>query len=172
MYIFDRIVPRSKREENIAGFLAMRRRFDISEENRLTTYSIILPDPYQGRSMILFYLLAGHALMDFGLQSESMALEKSRHSKTQLQKEVPWYYWLTAHSLLHGGAVAVITQSLGLGITQSLGLGIAETVCHWVIDFAKCEKRTNIHVDQALHVACKLIWYALIVNGVRFDFSA
>jgi len=142
----------------------MRRRFDIREGNRFTNYSIVLPDPYQSRSMILFYLLAGHALMDYGLQSESMALEKSRHSKTQLQKEVPWYYWLTAHSLLHGGAVAMITGSLGFGI--------AETMCHWVIDFAKCEKRTNIHVDQALHVACKLIWYALIVNGVRFDFSS
>ena len=111
--------------------------------------------------MMFFYLLIGHAFMDFPMQAGPMAIEKSRHSKSELQKEVPWYYWLTAHALLHGGAVALITGSLGLGI--------AETVCHWFIDFAKCEGWTNIHIDQALHVVCKIVWCVLLANGVRWD---
>jgi hypothetical protein len=112
--------------------------------------------------MTFFYLLVGHAMMDFSLQAGPMATEKSRHSTTELQKEVPWYYWLTAHALMHGGAVALVTQSLGLGLL--------ETFCHWVIDFAKCEDWTNIHIDQALHIICKVVWVVLLLNGVRLEF--
>lgn len=110
---------------------------------------------------MLFYLLAAHALFDFPLQSGPTVTEKSRHSKTELQKQVPWYYWLTAHALVHGGAVAFITHSVGFGI--------AETICHWVIDFAKCESWTSIHVDQALHVLCKIAWVVLLLNGIKLD---
>jgi Protein of unknown function (DUF3307) len=107
---------------------------------------------------VLFLLIVGHAIMDYALQSDAMAIEKNRHSITPLQKAVPWYYWLTAHSLCHGGAVWFITHSPFLAL--------AETVIHWIIDFAKSEKWTNIHADQALHVACKIVWYAMIVYGV------
>ncbi len=110
---------------------------------------------------MFFYLLVGHALMDFPMQAGPIATEKCRHSNTELQKQVPWYYWLSAHALLHGGAVA--------WITGSVGLGIAETICHWVIDFAKCEGWTNIHFDQALHIICKIIWCVLLANGIRFE---
>jgi Protein of unknown function (DUF3307) len=111
---------------------------------------------------MFFYLLVGHALMDYGLQPTPMAIEKSRHSKTELQKEVPWYYWLTAHAFLHGGAVAYITSSIGLGIL--------ETVCHWIIDFVRSEGWIGIFADQALHVACKIAWWALIAYGVTLNF--
>ena len=111
-------------------------------------------------SLMFFYMLVGHAIADYPLQAGPMATEKSRHSNTELQKDVPWFYWLTAHTLIHGGIVA--------WITGSIGFGILETVCHWIIDYAKCEGWTNIHIDQALHVICKIVWVALIVNGVRF----
>lgn len=100
-----------------------------------------------------WWLLVGHALVDYPLQGEAMATEKDRHSKSPLQAQVPWFYWLTAHALIHGGAVALITQSIWLGL--------AETVLHWFIDFIKCDGWTNIHQDQALHVACKVVWAAL-----------
>ena len=111
--------------------------------------------------LLFFQMLVGHAFMDFPMQNGPMATEKSRHSTTELQKQVPWYYWLTAHALLHGGAV--------LYITGSLGFGLIETALHWIIDYAKCERWTNIHIDQALHVICKAIWAVLIFNGVRLD---
>ena len=110
---------------------------------------------------MFFYFLVGHCLVDFPLQAGPMAVEKSRHSTSDLQKEVPWYYWLTGHAILHGGAVALISGSIGYGIL--------ETVCHWLIDFAKCEKWTNIHIDQALHVLCKLVWWGMLVNGVTLN---
>ncbi len=98
-------------------------------------------------------MVVGHALADYPLQGEAMANEKDRHSTTPLQASVPWFYWLTAHALIHGGAVSIVTGSVWFGL--------AETVAHWFIDFAKCERRTNIHQDQALHIACKGAWAAL-----------
>lgn len=105
--------------------------------------------------MLLYLLIAAHALFDFPLQGDSVAREKSRHSKSDLQKHVPWYYWLTAHALCHGAAVAVLTNSVWLGL--------AETVAHWAIDFGKCEGKYSIHVDQALHLACKVMWFLAVV---------
>jgi len=105
---------------------------------------------------MLFYMIAGHALMDFSLQNDTMALEKNRHRDSPMQKSVPWYYWLTAHALIHGGTVGYITGSIHLGI--------AETIIHWIIDFGKCEKWYNIHVDQFLHIACKVVWYLIMTQ--------
>jgi hypothetical protein len=107
---------------------------------------------------VFFLLLVGHAVADFPLQAGPMAVEKCRRSPTDLQRTVPWYYWLTAHAVIHGGAVYLVTNSLFLGLL--------ETVVHWVIDFAKCEGRTNIHVDQLLHVLCKVAWCLLLANGM------
>lgn len=105
----------------------------------------------------LFLLLAGHALADFALQSDSMAKGKNRHRKTHpppgAKYQPCWHYWLTAHALIHGGVVYLITQSLILGL--------AEFVSHWVIDFYKCENKYGIHTDQGLHIGCKFLWWAL-----------
>jgi hypothetical protein len=65
-----------------------------------------------------------------------------------------WVYCLSAHSLVHAGAVWIITGSALFGFI--------EFVLHWVIDFAKCEKWTNFHVDQGLHLASKLGYVAAI----------
>lgn len=102
--------------------------------------------------LMLFHLLCGHALADFALQSNDIAQGKNRNIHTALFG-VPWYYWLTAHALIHGGTVAVITDNTYFGI--------AETVLHWAIDFYKCEKRYGIHDDQLFHVLCKVM-YCLI----------
>lgn len=106
---------------------------------------------------LAFWLLVAHFVADYPLQGDTTALNKNRNARTPLQQHVPWYYWMTAHALMHGGAVALVTGSVELGF--------AETVCHWLIDFAKCEKVFGIHADQALHVACKVAW--LLVVAVR-----
>lgn len=99
---------------------------------------------------LFFKLLVAHAAADFVLQSEAMGRGKNRHSDIhdQMSKNFPkWYYWLTAHALVHGGLVYLITNSLLLGVI--------ETVTHWCIDFAKCEGLIGFHQDQALHVGLK-----------------
>jgi hypothetical protein len=108
--------------------------------------------------MILFFqLVIGHALADFVLQTDTMAQAKDRHSdfgKSLGDNFPPWYYWLGAHALVHGGAVFLFTGSALLGIV--------EVVLHSAIDSAKCERWINFHQDQALHVLCK-VGYCLLI---------
>lgn len=106
-------------------------------------------------SELFFKLLVGHALSDFSLQTDAMAKGKNRNRKPEFipegQKYTPcWAYWLTAHSLIHGGCVYLITGSLLFGFL--------ETGFHWIIDFCKCENWTNPHQDQALHIWCKIVY--------------
>ncbi len=35
---------------------------------------------------------------------------------------------------------------------------LLETSVHWVTDVAKCCRKIDVHTDQAIHVACKVVW--------------
>lgn len=115
---------------------------------------------------LLFFLIAAHALMDYALQSEVIATCKCRDCDNPIAKSVPWYYWLTAHTLLHGAAVGAVFRWFGFDWNTAMLFAAAETVIHWVIDYGKCEKWYGIHADQGLHVACKLLWFGLAASGV------
>jgi hypothetical protein len=102
---------------------------------------------------MLFGLVVGHFVMDFPLQGNAVALQKSPRPGARdegLAKAVPWPYWMTAHALMHGGTVMLVTGSCALGLL--------ETAAHWVTDVAKCMGKIGIHADQAVHIACKLAW--------------
>lgn len=114
---------------------------------------------------MLFYLLAGHALMDYALQGDAMAVCKCKGAKHPAADAVPWYYWLTAHTLLHGATVAVVVRWYGYGEQVAIGLGLTETVIHWVIDYGKCSGWFGIHLDQFFHVLCKVAWVTLLGYG-------
>ncbi len=107
---------------------------------------------------ILFWLLVGHAVADFVLQSDSMAKGKNRHRKTGPPpgaKYTPcWQYWLSAHALTHGGVVGIISGAWWLGLL--------ETIVHWITDFGKCENWYGIHVDQFIHIATKVLIFMYI----------
>ncbi|HJZ60073.1 MAG TPA: DUF3307 domain-containing protein [Gemmataceae bacterium] len=115
---------------------------------------------------MLFFLLAGHALMDFALQTDAIAACKCRRANHPLQQAVPWYYWLTAHALLHGLAVGTVVRWFGYDWPLAVGFALAEFVVHWLIDLAKCEKLFNIHIDQLLHALCKVAWWGLLAGEV------
>ncbi len=106
---------------------------------------------------LFFLLIAGHALADFVLQSDVMAAAKNRHNaihKNRGEHFPPWQYWLGAHTLIHGGIVLLVTESLLLGFI--------ETVLHTTIDFLKCEGKLTFHQDQALHLLCKVVYCAVL----------
>ena len=110
---------------------------------------------------VFFQMVIGHAVSDFVLQPDAMGFGKNRNNDAQRTKGAlfpHWYYWMTSHALVHGGAVYIITGSATLGLL--------ETVLHWMIDFAKCEHWFNVHVDQSLHILCKILYCVLIVTGV------
>lgn len=105
--------------------------------------------------LTLIKLLMVHALCDFSLQTDAMAKGKNRNKKPDYipegQKFMPcWGYWLTAHALICGGGVWLITGKWWWGVT--------EVVLHWIIDFLKCDNKTNPNQDQLLHFLCRIVY--------------
>jgi hypothetical protein len=113
--------------------------------------------------VIFFALVIAHAVADFVLQPEFLALGKNRHadlSKFFGEKTPPpglWIHALSAHSLIHAGAVWLVTGSVVLGLV--------EFILHFVIDFIKCEGKTGFSVDQLLHYACRGGYVAILYFG-------
>lgn len=95
-------------------------------------------------------LLMAHCLADYPLQGDF--LSKAKNPKAPIPG-VPWYQAMGAHAMIQGGFVYIIMGSLLLGML--------EVVAHFVIDCAKCQGRLSFNQDQALHVACKLLWVTL-----------
>lgn len=98
---------------------------------------------------MLFLLVAAHALADYPLQGDFLAQAKNRN--TAIGK-VFWPHALFAHSMMHGGAVLLITGSLYFAV--------AEALIHAGTDWLKCEQKISLNVDQAIHLLCKLAWAA------------
>lgn len=100
----------------------------------------------------LFWLLVGHAVADYPLQGDFLARGKNHRAPLV---DIPWYQCLAWHALMHAGAVALITQSIAIGL--------CEFVAHVAIDYAKCDGKTSFNTDQALHVACKIAWAFMVL---------
>lgn len=105
--------------------------------------------------MVLLLLLVGHALCDFGLQSEWIAKYKNPANRSPAPpgqtQETIWPYVLGAHAMMHGGAVALVTQRWELGT--------AEFVVHFLTDYLKCKNVIGLHADQAIHLFSKFLWW-------------
>jgi hypothetical protein len=95
-------------------------------------------------------LIIAHAICDYPLQGDFLARAKNRALPIP---GVPWYQALGAHSVMHGGAVWLLT-----GVPL---LGLAETTAHAAIDDAKCSGCIGFNADQSLHLACKALWVVI-----------
>lgn len=103
---------------------------------------------------LLLALIVAHALCDYPLQGDFLSKAKNR---TAPIAGVPWYQAMAAHAAIQGGAVTLLTGSVVLGV--------AEFVAHFIIDDLKCRGRLSFNADQALHVACKVLWVVLLSRG-------
>lgn len=97
---------------------------------------------------LIFRLLIAHALTDFALQSDLMAMAKKRTNGRS--HGIHWNYWLTQHALICAGGV--------YWATGSLSLGIVELFLHAIIDNYKSEGLTSPRVDQAIHIVCRIFY--------------
>lgn len=91
-------------------------------------------------------LLAAHWVADYPLQGDFLATAKA-HGPLRV-------YHLCAHAGIHAGAVALVTGQVWLGP--------AEFVAHTIIDESKTRGRISFATDQALHIACKVVWLAIL----------
>ena len=108
----------------------------------------------EGFLVSLALLIFGHALGDYPLQNDFMA--RGKNWKTPVPG-VPWFYLLGAHSVIHGGLAGLATASPAVGIL--------EAIAHFFIDSLKNKGIISIHGDQALHIACKVVWATAVVGG-------
>ena len=99
---------------------------------------------------LLTLMVAAHFVCDYPLQGDFLARAKG---------EGPLRVWhLFGHSAIHGGAVLIIT---GSPVLFAL-----ETAAHMLIDENKVHGRISFSTDQALHIGCKALWFALIAGGI------
>lgn len=106
----------------------------------------------------LMGLLMAHAVADFALQSDWMA--KHKHPWRPVDPatvppgqtpQIIWPYVMSAHGLIHGATVWIACGNPWFAA--------GEVILHCLIDTGKCANRYGIHVDQGLHLACKLVWW-------------
>ncbi|MFK7850165.1 MAG: DUF3307 domain-containing protein [Akkermansiaceae bacterium] len=128
------------------------------------TTRLVAEGGLQGVIILAFALIIGHAFGDYPLQGEFLASGKNRNlDPTKLFGGAPgppalWVHALTAHALIQAGIVWLITGSPILAAV--------ELVAHWIIDFIRCERWISFAVDQALHIALKILYAILLVYGV------
>lgn len=101
-------------------------------------------------------MIAAHAVCDYPLQGDFLAKAKNRFAPLP---GVPWWQALGAHSIIHGGAVGLITGSWALGL--------CEAIAHAVIDDRKCSGRLTFNQDQFLHIGFKVLWIIMYFTGVQ-----
>ncbi|MFD2257976.1 DUF3307 domain-containing protein [Luteolibacter algae] len=120
---------------------------------------------FEGGFLLTLAMIMGHALGDYPLQGDFLAIGKNRHldvTKLFGGEGGPkgfWIHALTAHSLVQAGIVWLITGSATLAVV--------ELVIHWIIDFVRCEKWISFNVDQGLHIACKAIYAVILINAIH-----
>jgi len=102
---------------------------------------------------MLFALLGAHFFFDYAGQGEYMAKGKNPNTPWP---DTPYWSVLFGHAMIHGAAVALITQVWWIGLL--------ETIIHGTTDLAKCNGHINFNTDQTIHVICKVIWVLAIVG--------
>ena len=107
---------------------------------------------------LFFLLLVGHAVADYAMQSDYIVAAKNRND-TERDGKQHWFWVLSAHCLINGGAVYLVTGSFLLAL--------CETILHFFIDFSKNEKWISYEVDQTLHWLCKVLWTVLFFSGIN-----
>ena len=96
------------------------------------------------------WLLLGHYIADFPLQSDFLANMKGKNN-----------YLLLCHVLIYSLTISAILHFLGLYAAWKLAMLI---VSHVAIDYWKCRYApketaltTSLYIDQALHIAVLIL---------------
>jgi hypothetical protein len=109
----------------------------------------------QGPLALFAAFVVMHALGDFPLQGDYIAKQKARRHADSTSA---WVVALSAHCVIHGGGVWLLTGSLAFGFT--------EVILHGLIDIGKGEGKFGLMADQLLHLACKVVYAVILGYGL------
>lgn len=104
-------------------------------------------------AVTMWWLLVGHAVADFALQNDFMAVAKNHNTPVG---KLFWPYALGSHALIHGAFVVLVTGYVWMGV--------AEAICHALIDRVKCNEKIDLHTDQFFHFICKFVWALILMR--------
>ena len=100
----------------------------------------------------ILWILLGHYLLDYPLQSDFLATTKGKY-----------WYSLLAHSIIYGLGIALIFKFLGVFVIWK---AVALVVSHIIIDYKKSHAKnkekaltTYLYLDQALHIGINILLY-------------
>lgn len=96
---------------------------------------------------LLVWLIIGHFIADYALQSDYIAKAKNRNLPEG--KNGIWEIVMAAHASIHAGFVFFFTGYLFLAVF--------EFIAHFVIDTRKCDGVLTYKQDQMYHIACKVV---------------
>lgn len=102
------------------------------------------------------FLIIGHYVSDFALQSDFMAKFKNPFIENPLGKYA-WIHIMTAHCAVQAGAVLLITGRWELAV--------GEFIVHFATDYLKCAGKIGLGFDQTIHIACKVAWF--YIGGIQ-----
>jgi hypothetical protein len=105
------------------------------------------------RTGVLAGMIVGHLVADGPMQPQALSLAKGHDWRAKL-----------LHAAIHGGAVALATRSVTLGL--------AETAAHATIDHAKRSGHLTTRQDQTLHILCKIAWWLAMTPDGASDGGA
>lgn len=113
--------------------------------------------------MILIILIAAHFVCDTVFQPPHVSQQKHPlWAKQRAYTQTTWPYVMIGHAATHAFAVYLITNSFLCFLL--------ELWFHAHIDYLKCTgkfgTKHNMHIDQGLHILCKLFYVFVILRGV------
>jgi hypothetical protein len=109
---------------------------------------------HHSATTLLYLLIFGHFVADYPLQGPY--LSEAKNPDSALGQNGVWKHALFAHAYIQSGFVLLFTGSLHCAVI--------ELVAHAFIDYGKCKKYITYNTDQALHIACKVL-YLFVVFG-------
>lgn len=104
--------------------------------------------------MNVLWLILGHYILDYPLQSDFLANTKGKY-----------FYSLLAHSMIYGLGISFILNMMG---HFSLWKAFVLVISHIVIDYAKSHAKNKdraltsyLYIDQILHIGINILMLAI-----------
>jgi len=117
-------------------------------------------------ALTVLLMIVGHCIGDYVLQTSWIAGAKSPSYWKDTKDKAGWIPVLFAHSAIW---TACIMLPLLLLVWPAIGLPFvvcfaANVAIHFFVDWLKCVGKTNMLIDQGIHLAQIIVSFALVAS--------